>query len=245
MSIDCELLKLAAKAAGLLVQGECTHLGVFTGLSIREDDCPSGYRWNPLTDDGDALRLLVQLRFSLRRDELDVGVFMRVREMNCGDLGMEVLRTDPYAATRRAIVRAAAELGKRLMGKQPDTRPICSADGCSLREPCGPFCRDRGNFDQHSRRKSQQQPGGRVVIGIKKDSDDPMPVPVYSGTYATGAKPESGGPADAAANFSSRWYAGMTQKHYEIAGVVLAREVLDAHIATRPLPAPATKKEKP
>lgn len=27
-----------------------------------------------------------------------------------------------------------------------DTRPICSADGCSLREPCGPFCRDNGNF---------------------------------------------------------------------------------------------------
>lgn len=25
-------------------------------------------------------------------------------------------------------------------------KPICSEDGCSLREPCGPYCRDRGNF---------------------------------------------------------------------------------------------------
>ena len=24
---------------------------------------------------------------------------------------------------------------------------ICSADGCSRREPCGPYCRDNGNFD--------------------------------------------------------------------------------------------------
>lgn len=25
--------------------------------------------------------------------------------------------------------------------------PICSADGCSERKPCGPYCRDNGNFD--------------------------------------------------------------------------------------------------
>jgi hypothetical protein len=25
--------------------------------------------------------------------------------------------------------------------------PICSADGCSRREPCGFACRDEGNFD--------------------------------------------------------------------------------------------------
>ncbi len=27
-----------------------------------------------------------------------------------------------------------------------DNRPICSADGCSRREPCGFACRDVGNF---------------------------------------------------------------------------------------------------
>lgn len=34
--------------------------------------------------------------------------------------------------------------------KKVDNRPICSADGCSRREPCGPFCRDNGNFDKKS-----------------------------------------------------------------------------------------------
>ena len=29
-----------------------------------------------------------------------------------------------------------------------DNRPYCSADGCYRREPCGPFCRDNGNFDK-------------------------------------------------------------------------------------------------
>lgn len=33
--------------------------------------------------------------------------------------------------------------------KQPevDNRPICSADGCNRREPCGPYCWDNGNFN--------------------------------------------------------------------------------------------------
>lgn len=30
----------------------------------------------------------------------------------------------------------------------PDTRPICSDDNCHRREPCGLYCKDRGNFDK-------------------------------------------------------------------------------------------------
>jgi len=29
--------------------------------------------------------------------------------------------------------------------------PICSADGCHRTSPCGPFCRDNGNFDSNQR----------------------------------------------------------------------------------------------
>lgn len=29
---------------------------------------------------------------------------------------------------------------------ETDTRPYCSEDGCYRREPCGAYCRDRGNF---------------------------------------------------------------------------------------------------
>lgn len=51
--------------------------------------------WSPLTDDGDALRLAVKLRIEV-----------------CSK-GMEAFG-DPYAATRRAIVRAAAEIGRSM-----------------------------------------------------------------------------------------------------------------------------------
>ena len=82
---DRELLELAAKAVGKrYVDGE----------SWDED---AG--WNPLTDDGDALRLAVKL--SLLCDD-DV----QYAPVNVWE------GQDPYAATRRAIVRAAAEIGR-------------------------------------------------------------------------------------------------------------------------------------
>ena len=103
---DRSLLEAAAKAAGIKLRW-----GGVDGDVARIDD--EMQLWNPLTHDGDALRLAVKIGLSLRRDTLDVGVFLRVREMNCGELGREMLRTDPLAATRRAIVRAAAELGSK------------------------------------------------------------------------------------------------------------------------------------
>ena len=116
---DRELLELAAKAAGLHVMGADTSsrivhgVPVFMGLTIRRDDYPSGYRWNPLTDDGDALRLAVKIGRS-RTLQLVVGVggadcqfdHPLVTAFESGD--------DPYAATRRAIVRAAAEIGRTM-----------------------------------------------------------------------------------------------------------------------------------
>ena len=90
---DRELLELAAKAAGIDVrwyQGDCLRVA---------DKC-NGFagKWNPLTDDGDALRLAVKL------GDRDGQVTFLIDTKHDGD---------PYAATRRAIVRAAAEIGRQ------------------------------------------------------------------------------------------------------------------------------------
>lgn len=95
---DKELLEAAAKASGRTV------LGWYNGeptYAILDDESS----WNPLLRDGEALRLAVIL-------EMDV--FVRagrwteaVRPM--GPACKETHGGDPMAATRRAIVRAAAE----------------------------------------------------------------------------------------------------------------------------------------
>jgi len=102
---DKELLELAAKAAGIKHnKGDYAN-----GLDTRK-----GW-WNPLTDDGDALRLAVKLGLSdgaglvlYFADADDKSVVMRNVEGSIEVL--EVVESDPYAATRHAIVRAAAEM---------------------------------------------------------------------------------------------------------------------------------------
>lgn len=59
--------------------------------------------WNPLEDDGDALRLAVKLNITVDPKYLYKGPW---------DGGGTLC--DPYEATRRAIVRAAAEIEKVL-----------------------------------------------------------------------------------------------------------------------------------
>lgn len=87
---DQDLLELAAKAAGYEYSAQ--------GRYIVVDGIPGN--WNPLFDDGDALRLAVRLNLlGAHSDEHAIGA-----------AGM--VDADPYAATRRAIVRAAAEMGR-------------------------------------------------------------------------------------------------------------------------------------
>ena len=88
---DRELLKLAAKAAGIDWFDEPAAKNG-RGLHMK-----SGPFWNPLTDDGDALRLAVNLDIDVAKVQIK---FWDKHSIN------------PYAATRRAIVRAAAEIGK-------------------------------------------------------------------------------------------------------------------------------------
>jgi hypothetical protein len=105
MSSDRELLELAAKAAGLEHHGYCTDGFLFIG-----DGEKGAYdRWNPLTDDGDALRLAVKLLMQVEcsRGWQHASVYghsFRIEE--------DIDGRDPCTATRRAIVRAAAEIGR-------------------------------------------------------------------------------------------------------------------------------------
>jgi hypothetical protein len=97
---DKELLELAAKAAGR----KWLSYHHQKGLCCRDDSYGGliEYYWNPLTDDGDALRLAVKLRLTPHIDG---------NLTDCEDCTVAHL-DDPYAATRRAITRAAAEIGK-------------------------------------------------------------------------------------------------------------------------------------
>jgi hypothetical protein len=69
--------------------------------------------WNPLTDDGDALRLAVKCGIKLELHPLWVYARAVVTRHEYMDISEGWANGgDPYAATRRAIVRAAAALDK-------------------------------------------------------------------------------------------------------------------------------------
>jgi len=97
---DRELLELAAKAAGI----DAKPLKGFDGVERFHTGAGSYMPliWNPLTDDGDALRLAVGL------DLLAYPSFFHYRSLE----RFSRQDADDYTATRRAIVRAAAEIGK-------------------------------------------------------------------------------------------------------------------------------------
>jgi hypothetical protein len=114
MSTDRELLEAAAKAAGITIyksgqaeRDESGHGDV--GLWVHGSTC-----WNPLRDDGDALRLAVKLRLAITpipgngRD----GPLTNVCRIE-GEVITDVFE-DGYSAAvwRRAIVRAAAAIGE-------------------------------------------------------------------------------------------------------------------------------------
>ena len=109
---DRELLELAAKAAGIELSKAEWHDDGFYWMPVG-----AGF-WNPLTDDNDALRLVVKLKMRLLVTEscaaVDIyadGAWAGEIKVGCMDSGWN---EDPHAATRRAIVRAAAEIGKEM-----------------------------------------------------------------------------------------------------------------------------------
>lgn len=99
---DRELLELAAKAAGY---GE---------LRVLDDSSIIVHcrRWNPLADDGDALRLAVDLGLLVGAHDDESWAQWYIKP-DGGWITIKEARGEyPYAATRRAIVRCAAEIGK-------------------------------------------------------------------------------------------------------------------------------------
>ena len=104
---DRELLELAAKAAGI----KGWWLAESKTFQINTAPFRNFVTWNPLADDGDALRLAVKLEMFLEIHQsvttADIGIGKN-EWVTCA----EKHGNDPYAATRRAIVRAAAEIGK-------------------------------------------------------------------------------------------------------------------------------------
>jgi hypothetical protein len=106
---DRELLERAALASGYAIHSN-------------DERAPGAYvvidghvrHWNPLTDDGDALRLAVKLRMAM-----DIGEYGLVAFCGQGldrEIAEEQIDGDPYAATRRSIVRAAAAMAPTQTG---------------------------------------------------------------------------------------------------------------------------------
>jgi hypothetical protein len=121
---DRELLELAALAAGVKVEGFCTAGAIIGGtVDVPEGTVDVLVYWNPLDDDGAALRLAVELRIDVLFTRTDVEAWASLHIVAAGetDPGAIIRLADgvcPHAATRRAIVRAAAEIGRRMKEAQ-------------------------------------------------------------------------------------------------------------------------------
>ncbi|HEX7387847.1 MAG TPA: hypothetical protein VF285_11330 [Castellaniella sp.] len=105
---DVDLFESAAKAAGITLEwwddGESLNPGYIVN---REGDWVS---WDPLTNDGDALRLAVKLEINILPTMEEASAR---NPSHTGWINEDAAR-DPYAATRLAITRAAAEIGRRM-----------------------------------------------------------------------------------------------------------------------------------
>ena len=111
---DKELLELAAKAAGLTNLSYCP-----AWKSMAEYDVVGEYYkwetyWNPHKDVSKALLLAVSLSLNIEHGVTPAGakVVMVSCEEKFSGWFEEVVGQDPLAATCRAIVRVAAEIGK-------------------------------------------------------------------------------------------------------------------------------------
>lgn len=133
---DKELLELAAKAAGITgwqskhgywnmkdIDGIdvvcCSNWPRFdsnTGQELNPtfSDAIEELNWNPLTDDGNALRLAVKLGIQVLPNYKSASGKL----MTWAGIGMQTIYEphdeDAMEATRRAIVKAAALIGKEL-----------------------------------------------------------------------------------------------------------------------------------
>ena len=111
-----ELLELAAKAAGLTIVGSIPSILHDDDWLETTDNGPDMF-WNPLQNDGDALRLAVRLYLDINQFPATDGYVGMIEIWRNGDgdpAHVEYVKAwdDRLIATRRAIVRAAAEIGR-------------------------------------------------------------------------------------------------------------------------------------
>lgn len=116
---DKELLELAAKAAGVRITW---FRDDSTPYLASKDEKPTSYIWNPLTDDGDALRLAVKLKIDIHQRVAEPRV-AAVAAMHSPKIESVPDESQRLSATRAVIVRAAAEIGKNMLAAAPEYKP--------------------------------------------------------------------------------------------------------------------------
>lgn len=102
---DIEMLELAAKAASIMLEWDEPP----NEWQPMYYEGKTYHSFNPLTDDDDALRLAVKLGADIQPKGNGVEVWVFESRVSSG---VVEYGDDPYAATRRAIVRAAAKIGE-------------------------------------------------------------------------------------------------------------------------------------
>lgn len=120
---DSELLELAAKAAGIVgrygqASDDYYYRGNTHGIITTLQNC-NDYVWNPLEDDGDALRLAVKLATDSPGASFEISISKMWNGRGSTHAGFRskdnpthnAMDDDIASSTRRAIVRAAAEIG--------------------------------------------------------------------------------------------------------------------------------------
>lgn len=107
---DKELLELAAKAAGIDCEIEEFGNGLCIGTNKYNEIV-----FDPLTDDGDTLRLAVKLCLRVECREDGHAYVWKGDSFLWNEFALhETVEHERCAATRRAIVRAAAAIGKEM-----------------------------------------------------------------------------------------------------------------------------------
>jgi hypothetical protein len=122
---DQELIELAAKEVG--IKGEWVRDTAFIqarySFNVPYDNhgMMTSIEWNPLREDSDAMRLainlgmnLMMLPASLKNGFCTVGVGFSNESGSPRITISENYNLGPYKAVRRAIVRAAAEIGRKM-----------------------------------------------------------------------------------------------------------------------------------
>ena len=122
---DQELIELAAKTVG--IKGEWVRDTAFIqarySFNVPYDNhgMMTSIEWNPLREDSDAMRLainlgmnLMMLPASLKNGFCTVGVGFSNESCSPRITISENYNQGPYKAVRRAIVRAAAEIGRKM-----------------------------------------------------------------------------------------------------------------------------------